>query len=161
MQARADLLHVAQALAAEARSTIDDEHGNGRGARRATQLAHGAREALEAAALVDADPAPLVKALERFGERLDALYVNDWLRPDDPTEALDDVASFVEDWQREVQVGVAVQHGYLALRELLEGLLRDFDAADTDTARRIATRIHTGLDSASEAIEAAKREQEG
>jgi hypothetical protein len=163
MRARADLLHVADALAKEARALAGDcGHDNGRGVRRAAQMAHGAKAALEAAALVDVDPAPVIAALERFVERVgqDAAAVQGDLYMSEPAVAIDRATELVEHYRREVRVGAAVQHGYLALRDLLGGLLRDFSAAETETARRIAARINTGLESAAEAIEQAKREQE-
>lgn len=160
MKARADLLHVAEVLAGEARKTIDGAHeGHAeRPARRATQLVHGANAALEAAARVDADPAPLIAAIEDFHRRVNSADVEVSLLVGGPEAALDVIAGLVEHYRQEVAIGAAVQHGYVALRGFLANLVQDFDAADTDTARRIASRIHNALDTADQAVELAKQQ---
>lgn len=149
---RANLRKTAEALAAKAA-----ECGASDSAWTA-ELAQGAKAALEAMALVDADPAPVTAALEDFARRLDAF---DWVAPDEPVASLDAVATHVEAWRIEVRTAEAVQHGYLALRTVLNRLLTDFSAAQTETAQRYAARIQTALESAEQAIQQARQEQEG
>jgi hypothetical protein len=157
MGARADLQRVAEALAASARSAADDGKPITYESVRIAGLAEGARAALQAAALVDADPAPIIAALERLERRVQVGAL-EALEMGGPEEMIDAATDMLEHLQREVAVGAAVQHGYVALRELMAGLLRDFAAADTETAQRIAARIQAGLDDAYDAIEAAKQE---
>lgn len=157
MKARADLLHVAEALATRARSHVAMSPAPDRAIEEAARCAQGAKAALEAAALVDAEPAPIVAALERLTVRLGLVDVDAILNVSGPAEAIEATADVLEHMQREVAIGAAVQHGYIALRELAQGLERDFSASETDTAQRIAARIHQGLEVAEQAIEAAKQ----
>lgn len=168
MQTRSDLLAVAARLAAQAHKDIVPRREAGDGIDEvpgdlgaAANMAYGAKVALEAAALVDADPAPIVAALERFADTVEATDVADALTVSLP-DALDLAGAWVAQAQRASAVAATVHQGYASLRELLEGLARDFDASDTPTAQRIAARIHKGLDVAAEAITAATNQlQEG
>jgi len=155
MSAREDLLKVAEALADRASGMVGvnapGQHTE------AAELARGAKAALEAAALVDLEPAPIIAALERLGTHIqDAGTVEAILAVGGTADAIDHVAEQLVHYQREIEIGAAVQHGYIRLRDLAATLLRDFASADTDTARRIAARIETALDEAEEAIENAK-----
>lgn len=160
MGAREDLLAVGAALAGTARGAADDGKPISYEATRIASLAHGARAALEAAALVDADPAPIIAATERLHAKLEALGEQaglDVAAQFGAAEAIDAVCDVVEHLVREVRTGAAVAHGYRDLRDVLERLERDFTAAETETATRIAARIHAGLEQAEESISNAQR----
>jgi hypothetical protein len=162
--ARSDLLAVGEWFAADARATLDSTsprstlHSGRLG--RAVMAVEGAKAALEAATLVDLEPPPIVAALDRLVARLGAVEVEDALVLGDPVAAIDAAADLVAHMQVEVATGAAVQHGYVALRDLALGLERDFTAADSETSRRLAARIHEGLAGAKEAIRVARTAQE-
>jgi hypothetical protein len=162
--ARQDLLATADALAAAALEAVQPRRAASDGIgevpgdfHEAGMRAHAARAALHAATLVDAEPAPIIAALELLAVRLQSSHVDAALDLG-PAEAIEVAGDLVEHYQREVAIGAAVQHGYIALQALLENLHRDFTAADSETARRTAVRIRTGLDTAAEAVEFAKTE---
>jgi hypothetical protein len=163
MKARADLRHVAEGLAASARAAVDvasdtqDDTQAHQTCLAASQYAEGARAALEAAALVDVDPAPIIAGIEALTTRLGLAGLDQVLIAEGPGEALQATADMIEHYQREVAVGAAVQHGYIALRALLEGLERDFNAGGSEISLRIAARIHAGLEDAENAIKEAKQ----
>jgi hypothetical protein len=122
----------------------------------AARLAHGAQAALQAASLVDIEPAPIIAALEELTTKLGLADVDAVLNLNGPAEAIQATSDLLEHYIREVRVAAAVQHGYIALRDLVHGLERDFSQADTPVAKRIAARIHTGLEDAENAIQAAR-----
>lgn len=158
MGARTDLQDVAAALARQAHVAAYPPVAVGSGLgdhQQAARLAAGARDALQAAHLIDVEPAPIIAALERLERRVQA-GVFEAMEISGTEGAIDCVADILEHLQREVEIGAAVQHGYVELRDLLRGLHRDFSAASTDTAARIAMRIEAGLESADDAIKTAQ-----
>lgn len=165
MSARTDLVATADGLAARAREALAVEparpgepHLVGGDPVKAGALAAAAKTALEAAALAEIDPAPIIAALERLEHRVQ-IGTFETLEIEGVAGAVDAAALALEHYMREVTVGVAVQHGYVQLRSLLQDLARDFDAAASHTSIRIAARIHTGLEDAENAIANAKREE--
>jgi hypothetical protein len=160
MGVREDLLAAAGALAERASAAALSGRPITYESIRIAHLVEGSRAALEAAGLVDADPAPIIAATERLHERLEALGAAaglDVAAQFGAAEAIDAVTDVVEHLTREIRTGAAVATGYRGLRDLLEGLERDFSAAETETASRIAARIHTGLEEAEESISNAQR----
>jgi hypothetical protein len=152
---REDLLFVAEQLAAKARARVDPSDPAGENA--AVPLVHAARAALDAAALVDVEPGPVMAAIERFYET--AFPDENIVMPGDVVYELGQAAGLVAHYRREAAIGAAVQHGYLRLRELAESLERDFAAADTHIAARTAARLHAGLEEAEHAIRAARGQE--
>lgn len=156
MGAREDLLVVAEQLATFARGQAE----NGNQYAHAAHLAHGAKAALEAAALVDVEPAPIIAALERLAEQMEGPELAAALELHGPVAAIDQVAEAMRAWQTRVAEVEATAAGYERLRVLAYGLERDFSAGEGETAQRIAARIHIGLEEAEQAIENAKKGME-
>jgi hypothetical protein len=153
---REDLLFVAEQLAAKARARVDPADSAGENA--AVPLVHAARSALDAAALVDVEPGPVAAAFERLVDELAAHGVDTTLpgSQSSPAVMIDATVGIVAFALQERAIGAAVQHGYAVLRGLVEGLERDFAAADTHIAARTAARLHAGLEEAEQAIRAAR-----
>jgi hypothetical protein len=158
MGARKDLLEVAGALASQARASVDGTSIGRLDYVQAVSLSQGAKAALEAAALVDAEPAPIIAALHKLTAKLDengiadALVLEDLTEISGPAEALEHVGELLVAANSQVKVGHASIYAYNLLHTLLDGLLIDFRSADSETSRRIAARIESGLDAAHSAI---------
>lgn len=152
MGTRADLVAVAASSAAAAKDA------DGPVARR--EHAEAAKLALEAAALADdLGPGEITAALNALQEELEAAGVLAESVVLEPIEFLRLTLRAVTTWQREAAEGAAYVQAYVGLRDLCQRLERDFIAGDTETSRRIAARIHTGLDEAAQIIKQAAGEE--
>lgn len=160
MGAREDLIKVAAGLAERAAAATLTGRPITYESVRIAGLAEGARAALEAAALVDADPAPITAALIRLDARLEDVGLASVLEAEGIEAALSELGDVVEAAQGSVIHGKAFAKGFFALKDLLQGLERDFSASDTPTAQRITARIHMGLEDAVETMEKVRRGEE-
>jgi hypothetical protein len=123
-----------------------------------------ALRALEAAEKVESatSPAAIDKALENLNQELvDAGLMAEFLSAESAEAMLRSMLVGVRKLRGELTIAQTVESGYGRLRELLEGLLRDFSQAETETAARIAARIDAGLTDAEAAIERRAREVQG
>lgn len=162
MGARDDLMAVGAELAARARAQADSGAPIAYETVRMAGLAEGARAALQAAALVDAEPAPIIAATERLHAKLEELGTHaglDVAASFGAAEAIDAVTDVVEVLTREIRAGAAVVRGYGRLHQLAQDLQRDFTAAKSETATRIAARIATGLEEADDLIRKARGQE--
>lgn len=127
----------------------------------ATVFAKGAKEALEAAALVDSDPAPIIAAAERLHKNLALLGADagiDIAADFGAAEAIDAVTDLVGDFSRIARHNAGLEAAYQRLHELLARLRTDFAAAGSETAKRIADRIESAMDDAAEAMKTTGQE---
>lgn len=158
MSARSDLHEVATVLAAQARASAGDG-ASLTGAEVAADLARGAKAALEAAALVDAEPAPIVAALERLDQRVDigALAA---LEVGGPAAAIDAATDLIDELRHASRVNAAAAQAYTDLRSLLLNLQQTFTSAQSETSLRLAARIHLALEETQRALDAAAEQTE-
>jgi hypothetical protein len=162
MGAREDLLLVAEALAHRARSHVELTPAPDRAITEAAEAAHGARAALEAAQLVDAEPAPIIAAAFRLSDRLTELGVEADIEVAaqlGAAEAIDAVTELVAGMVVVARRASAAQGAYRRLQTLCERLEAEFSEAQTETAKRIAGRLHTALDEAEQAMTSATRQE--
>lgn len=161
MGAREDLQAVAERLAVQARVYVDPPKPKGAqppmpaNHSAAASLAHGAKAALEAARLVDAEPAPIIAASERLVANLELLGVESGIEiaaQFGAAEAIDAVTELVGDLIGVARRNVALQTAYQELDELTERLQVDFEAAGSETSTRIAARIHSAREAARTAM---------
>jgi len=146
MATRADLLAAAERSAAAAIADGADWQV------RESEI-RNAKTALEAAALVqNIGPGEIEVALGKIQAELEGAGVLAESMELEPAEFLKRTLAAVVHWRNQVEVGRGIAFGYGALRTLLELLERDFTAADTETSRRIAARIHRGLEEADQKI---------
>jgi hypothetical protein len=166
MSAREDLLLVAERLAVQARVHVDPPKPKGEqppmlsnhGA--AATLAHGAKAALEAAQLVDAEPAPIIAAAFRLSDRLTELGVEADIEVAaqlGAAEAIDAVTDLVGGMVAVARRASGAQGAYRRLQTLCERLEAEFAEAGTETSKRIAGRLNTALEDAQQAVQAASR----
>jgi len=149
--AREDLRVVAGELAARARVLVEDSQSE-----RAASLVHAAKSALEAAALVDAEPAPILAAADRLIKTLDRIGYDgaevEAAARFGAAEAVDAVAGMVEGLWRSAQRGEAYARAYDVLRDLCGRLHEDFAGAGSTVADRFAARIATAVQEAEQRI---------
>jgi hypothetical protein len=161
MSARDDLLVAASVIASRARSFAENGTPVADGdVREAATLVHGAKAALEAAALVDAEPAPIIAAALRLSDRLTELGVEADIEVAaqlGAAEAIDAVTDLVGGMVAVARRASGAQGAYRRLETLCERLEAEFSEAGTETAKRIAGRLHTALEDAQQAVQAASR----
>jgi hypothetical protein len=164
MSAREDLLLVAEALAHRARSHVELTPAPDRAITEAAEAARGAKAAFEAAALVDAEPAPIIAAAFRLSDRLTELGVEADIEVAaqlGAAEAIDAVTELVGGMVAVARRASGTQGAYRRLQTLCERLEAEFSEAGTETSKRIAGRLHTALEDAQQAVQAASRRGEG
>jgi hypothetical protein len=155
MSTRADLLAVAEGLAAEAKAMLAPQPSGigelhyGPDPAKASELAGSAKVALEAAALAqDIAPAEHTAALKSI---LYAFGI-DWDEAHDPTEL---AAMAVEHLKRCAKVWKQVaahKDAHDVLRDFAAAMERDWLAADSEASRRLAARARAALDEAAQLL---------
>ena len=161
---RTDLLATAEGLAAAARLELDPDHGSEpreapSGPERAARFASAAKVALEAARLAENTTAgDIDQALDSMHDLLIEAGVLDKAIELEPSEFLRQAFAGMLAWRAEVVSVQGFTVGYDLLRTHLERLERDFVAGGTDTSTRIAGRIRTTLDDATEIVNRGKQE---
>lgn len=155
MGAHTDLIAAADKLAAEARQVAEDTGGHAARPQRVGEFAAAAKTALEAASLTQTvGPGELAEALGAIQDELEAAGVLVESIELEPAAFLRLTFESVQHWRREATAAQGLAHAFERLRDLAAGLERDFTAADTETSRRIAARIHTALEDAGQLLQA-------
>lgn len=168
MGTHADLLAAAGTLAAAARGAgeggaellpaRDGVHGGvqaGPNPAKAAEYALAAKAALEAAALAESiGPGEIAEVLSQIQAELDAVGLFPEAMTLAPVDLLKLALEQVQGWQAEALAGRRLIEAYGSLRGTLERMERDFTAADTETSRRQAARIHIALEEAQNLVRA-------
>jgi hypothetical protein len=153
MGTRADLLKVAEWMASSAAN-----NAQGGGIDNATELVTSAKTALEAAALAENTSAGAIdQALGGIQDLLVEAGVLTESMEMDTTEFMQHTFRALVAWRNETLAAQGYEVGYDLLRDLLEGLERDFIAGDSDVSRRLAARIRARLDDATAVINQGKQ----
>lgn len=168
MSTRADLLAVAEGLAAAAKNAMRiGEHPSSRpggppagappswehSGARAVEAVAAAKLALEAAALADGmPPDEIAAALDGMREQLAAAQLAPVAKLG-PIPFLGYVLDLVSDYVAVLMSRDQFIAAHKRLHDLAEGLERDFTAADSETSRRLAARIHAALEEAAALID--------
>lgn len=158
MGARADLLAAAAGLAENARSAAASGEHTAPDFTRAAQMATAAKTALEAAALAEnTGSGQIDEALSHIQDLLEEAGVLAESMELSTAEFLDRTFRALLAWRGEALSAQGYEVGYDMLRDLVEGLERDWVAADSDVSRRLAGRARARLDEATAVINHGKQ----